>query len=99
RRRDDHDGALRRHGPHAAARPRRPLGGPARHVPTPPGARHPSGVTRPAFAPDAPAWFDGRMADEAHEHISVAASPSRLWEVATDYERYPTWARDVKQVE
>jgi ribosome-associated toxin RatA of RatAB toxin-antitoxin module len=39
------------------------------------------------------------MADEAHEHISVAASPSRLWAIATDYERYPDWARDVKQVD
>ena len=39
------------------------------------------------------------MADEAHEHMSVAAPPQRLWEVATAYERYPDWARDVKQVE
>jgi ribosome-associated toxin RatA of RatAB toxin-antitoxin module len=39
------------------------------------------------------------MADEAHEHISVAASPARLFEIATDYEHYPDWARDVKQVE
>ena len=38
------------------------------------------------------------MADEAHEHISVSAPPSRLWEVATDYEHYPDWARDVKHV-
>jgi hypothetical protein len=38
------------------------------------------------------------MADEAHEHISVAAPPARLFEIATDYERYPAWARDVKQV-
>jgi len=38
------------------------------------------------------------MADEAHEHISVAAPPARLWEVATAYERYPDWARDVKHV-
>jgi ribosome-associated toxin RatA of RatAB toxin-antitoxin module len=38
------------------------------------------------------------MADEAHEHISVAAPPARLWELATDYERYPEWARDVKHV-
>jgi ribosome-associated toxin RatA of RatAB toxin-antitoxin module len=39
------------------------------------------------------------MADEAHEHISVAAAPTRLFELATDYERYPDWARDVKQVD
>ncbi len=38
------------------------------------------------------------MADEAHEHISVAATPARMFELATDYERYPDWARDVKQV-
>jgi hypothetical protein len=38
------------------------------------------------------------MADEAHEHISVAASPMRCWEIATDFERYPEWAKDVKHV-
>ncbi|MEX0664568.1 MAG: SRPBCC family protein [Acidimicrobiia bacterium] len=36
------------------------------------------------------------MADEAHEQISVAAPPDRSWAVATDYERYPEWAKDVK---
>jgi len=36
------------------------------------------------------------MADEAHEQISVAAAPDRCWAVATDYERYPEWAKDVK---
>jgi Polyketide cyclase / dehydrase and lipid transport len=39
------------------------------------------------------------MADEAHEHITVAAAPARCSEVAIDYERYPDWAQDVKQVE
>lgn len=38
------------------------------------------------------------MADEAHERISVGAPPERCWAVATDYEQYPTWARDVKHV-
>jgi len=38
------------------------------------------------------------VADEAHEHITVAASPSRCYDVAVDFERYPTWARDVKDV-
>jgi ribosome-associated toxin RatA of RatAB toxin-antitoxin module len=38
------------------------------------------------------------MADEAHERISVNAPPTRCWEIATDYERYPDWARDVKHV-
>jgi len=39
------------------------------------------------------------MADEAHEHTTVAASPDRCYAVATDFERYPSWARDVKQVD
>lgn len=43
------------------------------------------------------AWFDWAMADEAHEHISVAATPARLFEITTDFEKYPDWARDVKQ--
>lgn len=36
------------------------------------------------------------MADEAHEQIIVGAPPDRCWAVATDYERYPEWAKDVK---
>jgi ribosome-associated toxin RatA of RatAB toxin-antitoxin module len=36
------------------------------------------------------------MADEAHEQIVVGAPPERCWAVATDYERYPEWAKDVK---
>jgi ribosome-associated toxin RatA of RatAB toxin-antitoxin module len=38
------------------------------------------------------------MADEAHEHITVDAPPDRCYAVATDFERYPEWARDVKEV-
>jgi hypothetical protein len=38
------------------------------------------------------------MAEEAHERIAVAASPERCWDIATDYERYPDWAKDVKSV-
>ena len=38
------------------------------------------------------------MADEAHERITVAAPPARCYEVATSFERYPEWARDVKEV-
>ncbi len=38
------------------------------------------------------------MADEAHEHITVDAPPDRCYAVAIDYERYPEWARDVKEV-
>jgi ribosome-associated toxin RatA of RatAB toxin-antitoxin module len=39
------------------------------------------------------------MADEAHEHLVVAASAGKCWGVATDYESYPEWARDVKHVD
>ena len=39
------------------------------------------------------------MAEEAHENISVDASPECCWIVATDFERYPEWAKDVKHVE
>jgi hypothetical protein len=38
------------------------------------------------------------MADEAHEHISVAATPAKCWGVAVDFEHYPDWAKDVKHV-
>jgi len=38
------------------------------------------------------------MAEEAHERITVAAAPDRCWAIATDYERYPDWAKDVKHV-
>jgi ribosome-associated toxin RatA of RatAB toxin-antitoxin module len=36
---------------------------------------------------------------EAHEHIVVAAPPQRCFEVAIDYERYPQWAKDVKNID
>jgi ribosome-associated toxin RatA of RatAB toxin-antitoxin module len=39
------------------------------------------------------------MPDQAHEHIVVAAPPTRCFEVATDFERYPQWARDVKHID
>jgi len=38
------------------------------------------------------------MAEEAHERISVSASPDRCREVTVDFVNYPKWARDVKQV-
>lgn len=38
------------------------------------------------------------MADQATEHIRVAADPDRCFAVALDFERYPDWARDVKSV-
>ena len=37
------------------------------------------------------------MADQVSERIRIEASPSRCFEVATDFERYPAWARDVKE--
>ncbi len=39
------------------------------------------------------------MPEQAHEHIVVAAPPARCFEVATDYDRYPQWAKDVKHIE
>jgi hypothetical protein len=39
------------------------------------------------------------MAEEAHENIAVDTSPECCWLVATSFERYPDWAKDVKQVE
>ena len=39
------------------------------------------------------------MADEAHESIYIEASPERCYAVAIDYERYPEWATDVKEVD
>ena len=39
------------------------------------------------------------MADEARESIHVAAPPERLYAVAIDFDRYPEWATDVKDVE
>ncbi|MFM1837397.1 MAG: hypothetical protein RLZZ327_271 [Actinomycetota bacterium] len=35
--------------------------------------------------------------DQATETEHVAASPSRCFDVAVDFERYPEWARDVKE--
>ncbi len=37
------------------------------------------------------------MAEQANERISVAASPQGCYEVVIDFEKYPEWARDVKQ--
>jgi uncharacterized protein YndB with AHSA1/START domain len=38
------------------------------------------------------------MAETATETISIAASPDRVWAIATDLERYPVWTHDVKDV-
>jgi uncharacterized protein YndB with AHSA1/START domain len=39
------------------------------------------------------------MADQASEHTTIAASPELCWEVATDFEAYPAWAKDIKEAE
>jgi uncharacterized membrane protein len=39
------------------------------------------------------------MADEARESIHIEASPEQVYAVAIDYERYPEWATDIKEVE
>lgn len=39
------------------------------------------------------------MPDEARETIHAAATPERCYAVAIDFDRYPEWATDVKQVE
>ena len=38
------------------------------------------------------------MAETATEYISIAAPPERVWEIAADVERYPEWAKDIKDV-
>jgi ribosome-associated toxin RatA of RatAB toxin-antitoxin module len=39
------------------------------------------------------------MADQASQRATIAASPEHLFEVVTDFERYPDWAHDLKTVE
>ena len=39
------------------------------------------------------------MAEQASEHTTIAASPELCWEVATDFEAYPEWAKDIKEAE
>ena len=38
------------------------------------------------------------MAERATEQIAIAASPERCFEVALDFERYPEWAGDIREV-
>lgn len=38
------------------------------------------------------------MAETASQTITIAASPERVWAIAADVERYPEWAKDVKDV-
>jgi ribosome-associated toxin RatA of RatAB toxin-antitoxin module len=37
------------------------------------------------------------VADQVSERIRTDAPPARCFDVATDFERYPEWARDVKE--
>jgi uncharacterized membrane protein len=39
------------------------------------------------------------MAEQASEHTTIGAPPELCWEVATDFEAYPEWAKDVKEAE
>lgn len=38
------------------------------------------------------------MAETASERIRIDAPPERVYKIAVDFERYPEWAKDVKQV-
>jgi hypothetical protein len=38
------------------------------------------------------------MAEQAHEHISVSAPPARVRGITLDFESYPQWAKDVKEI-
>jgi ribosome-associated toxin RatA of RatAB toxin-antitoxin module len=37
------------------------------------------------------------MADQASQSVTIAASPEQCFAVVTDFERYPEWAKDVKE--
>jgi hypothetical protein len=39
------------------------------------------------------------MSDEARESIHIDASPAQCYAVAIEFDRYPEWATDVKDVE
>src|SRR5437763_6388613 len=39
------------------------------------------------------------MAQQATEQITIDAPPERIFDVALDFERYPEWAADIKEVE
>ena len=38
------------------------------------------------------------MAEQASQTTTIAAPPERVWAIAADVERYPEWAKDVKDV-
>ena len=37
------------------------------------------------------------MADQVSERIRIAATAQRCWGIALDFEKYPTWVRDIKR--
>jgi uncharacterized membrane protein len=37
------------------------------------------------------------MVDQATQHITISAPPERCFAVATEFEKYPEWAKDVKE--
>jgi uncharacterized membrane protein len=39
------------------------------------------------------------MADSARQEAIIAAPLEQVWQTLLDFERYPTWANDLKQVE
>ena len=38
------------------------------------------------------------MAESASQTTTIAAAPDRVWAIATDFEQYPEWAKDIKNV-
>jgi len=38
------------------------------------------------------------MAEQASQTFTIAAPPERVWAIATEFEHYPDWAKDVKDV-
>jgi uncharacterized membrane protein len=38
------------------------------------------------------------MAEQASQTTTIAAPSERVWAIAADFERYPEWAKDVKDV-
>lgn len=38
------------------------------------------------------------MAESASQTTTIAAAPDRVWAIATDFESYPEWAKDIKNV-
>jgi uncharacterized membrane protein len=38
------------------------------------------------------------MAETASQTTTIAATPERVWAIVTDFEQYPEWAKDVKDV-